>query len=404
MGVIVIPLPLLAAIALAAPLKVALLPNVPLVEATAEEAAWLDGKLVRELAARAVLVPREDVLAAMAARGVADPAACDDACLVELGRALGADRVVRQTLSMQKKVQSKGTVWQWVVHQVDVASARPHGHFERMCMCARSVWDVVARQHAERLLAFDPEARLELAKAVPAQPTAGPVEAPGMVYVPEGEFVMGGEWGEWDEEPRHVVRLDAFYIDAYEVTNEEYQRCIDARRCDPQAHRGDRSVMGPRQPVVAVGWDDAVRYCKWAGKRLPTEAEWEKAARGTDERRFPWGDEWRREWVNLHGLEDGFAATAPVGSFPSNVSPYGAYDMAGNAWEWVSDFHDKHYYRTSPRENPKGPKAGERRVMRGGSWLYDVPFFAVATNRSPGRPKVHKISVGFRCAMDAPAP
>ena len=392
----------LALAAASAPLEVALLPCAPLVEATAKDAAWLDGKLVRELDARADLVPRDAVLAAMAAAGVADPAACDDACLVDLGRRLGAQRVVRQTLSLQKKIQSTGTVWQWVVHQVDVAAGRPHGHFERMCMCARSVWDAVARQHAERLVAFDPAARLELTSPAPAQPTPGPVEVPGMVFVPDGEFVMGSEWGEWDEEPRHVVRLDAFYIDKYEVTNEEYQRCIDARRCDPQAHRGDRAVMGPRQPVVAVGWDDAVRYCRYAGKRLPTEAEWEKAARGTDERRYPWGDEWHRDWVNLHGPEDGFTATAPVGSFPGNVSPYGAYDMAGNAWEWVHDFHEKRYYRTSPRANPRGPAKGDRHVMRGGSWLYDVPFFAMATNRSPGRPLVHKIYVGFRCAMDAP--
>jgi formylglycine-generating enzyme required for sulfatase activity len=395
-------IPVLALLASTAPPKVALLPCAPLVEATAGEAAWLDGKLMRELESRAALVPRDEVVAAMDAAGVKDPAACEDACLVDLGKRLGADRVVRQTLSMQKKVQSTGTVWQWAVHQVDVNAGRPFGHFERMCMCARSVWDVVARQLASQLLSFDPAARLELAKAEPAQPTPGPVEVPGMVFVPSGEFVMGSEWGEWDEEPRHIVYLSAFYIDKYETTNEEYQRCIDARRCDPQAYRSDRSVMGPRQPVVAVGWDDAVRYCRFAGKRLPTEAEWEKAARGTDERRYPWGNEWHREWVNLHGPEDGFAATAPVGSFPGNVSPYGAYDMAGNAWEWVSDFHEKRYYRTSPRENPKGPAKGDRHVMRGGSWLYDVPFFAMSTNRSPGRPQVHKIYVGFRCAMDAP--
>jgi formylglycine-generating enzyme required for sulfatase activity len=397
-------LPVLALAAVAAPPKVALLPCAPLVEATAEEAAWLDRKLVRELKSRTALVPRGEVLAAMTAQGVADSAACDDACLVDLGRTLGADRVVRQTLSMQKKVQSKGTVRQWVVHQVEVSAGRPFGHFERMCMCARSVWDVAARQLAERLVAFDPAARLELARPEPAQSTHGPVEVPGMVYVPKGEFVMGSEWGEWDEEPRHIVYLDPFYIDRYETTNEEYERCIDARRCDPQAFRSDRSVMGPRQPVVAVGWDDAVRYCRFAGKRLPTEAEWEKAARGTDERRYPWGNEWHRDWVNLHGPEDGFAATAPVGSFPGNVSPYGAYDMAGNAWEWTQDFHGKRYYRKSPRENPKGPARGDRHVMRGGSWLYDVPFFAMSTNRSPGRPLVHKIYVGFRCAMDAPTP
>jgi len=393
---------MLALAAVAAPPKVALLPCAPLVEATAEEAAWLDGKLVRELKARADLVPREELLAAMTAQGVSDPTACDDACLVELGKRLGAGRVVRQTLSMQKKVQSTGTVWQWVVRQVDVASGRPWGHFERMCMCARSVWDVVARQHASQLVAFDPAARLELAHKEPAQASKGPIEEPGMVYVPAGEFVMGSEWGEPDELPRHAVDLDAFYIDTYEVTNAEYQRCIDEADCTRQMSWDRPDLMGPTQPVVGVRWYDAVAYCRFVGKRLPTEAEWEKAARGTDERRFPWGDEWHPGWVNMHTPDDGFAGTAPVGSFPKNVSPYGAYDMAGNAWEWTQDLHDREFYARSPRKNPLNEEVGWRRIMRGGSWMYDVPFFETSFNRSPGRAYFRKEYVGFRCAMDAP--
>ncbi|MCP4642124.1 MAG: formylglycine-generating enzyme family protein, partial [bacterium] len=211
-----------------------------------------------------------------------------------------------------------------------------------------------------------------------------------MVYVPAGTFIMGSEWGEADEEPRHVVDLDAFYIDKYETTNEQYARCVEAKKCKRQTAWAKKDLNSPKQPVVGVGWNDGVDYCEFAGKRLPTEAEWEKAARGTDERRYPWGDEWRLDWVNMHRAEDGFAATAPVGSFPQNVSPYGAYDMAGNAWEWVWDFYDRGHYKRSAHKNPRGPKTGERRVMRGGSWMYDVPFFVVSSNRSPGRLDVRK--------------
>jgi formylglycine-generating enzyme required for sulfatase activity len=223
-----------------------------------------------------------------------------------------------------------------------------------------------------------------------------------MVFVPAGEFVMGSEFGEFDEEPRHMVYLDAFYIDRYEVTNEQYAQCVEAGECQRQNVARIEELMGPKQPAVAVGWFNAVAFCEYAGKRLPTEAEWEKAARGTDERRYPWGDEWLPDQVNMHHDEDGFAWTAPVGSFPKNVSPYGAYDMAGNAWEWTQDWWSRRYYRESPRENPKGPKTGVTRVMRGGSWMYDVPFFVGAANRSPGKPLVRKRYVGFRCAKDAP--
>ena len=383
-------------------LKVALLPNEPLVEASSRVALWLDKKLRRSLARRADLLPLNAVQEAMKAAGIERGSECDDSCLISLGRALDADRVVRQTISLQDKVQSKGTVWIWTVHQVDVELGEVYGHFERMCMCARTVWDFIARQHAQRLVEFDPATRVELADPAEAKPSPGPVDEPGMVFVPAGEFVMGSELGEFDEEPRHVVYLDAFYIDTYEVTNERYEPCVTAGRCRKQSVARIEELMGPKQPAVGVGFHNAVAFCKYAGKRLPTEAEWEKAARGTDERRYPWGDEWLPDQVNMHHAEDGFAWTAPVGSFPKNVSPYGAYDMAGNAWEWTQDWWSRRYYRESPKKNPKGPKTGTTRVMRGGSWMYDVPFFVNAANRSPGKPLVRKRYVGFRCAKDAP--
>jgi len=381
--------------------RMALLPNEPFGEASNKVALWLDKKLQRALGRRAELLSRASVEEAMEAAGVERGSDCDDACLARLGSELGADRVVRQSIFMQKKVQSKGTVWLWTVHQVNVASGEPYGHFERMCMCARTVWDFIARQHARKLVEFDPATRLELGESAAAYQSA-PAEVPGMVHVPAGEFVMGSELGEFDEEPRHVVFLDAFYIDTFEVTNEAYEPCVAAGKCRAQSVARIEELMGPKQPAVGVGFHNAVAFCMFVGKRLPTEAEWEKAARGTDERRYPWGDEWLPDQVNMHHDGDGFAWTAPVGSFPKNVSPYGAYDMAGNAWEWTQDWWSRRYYEESPRENPKGPRTGTTRVMRGGSWMYDVPFFVNAHNRSPGKPLVRKRYVGFRCAKDAP--
>jgi len=334
--------------------------------------------------------------------GIKHGGTCDDECLANLGAKLGVDRVVRQTLSMQDKIQSGGIVWIWAAHQVLTKKRKAFGHYERMCMCSQSVWDFIARQLVNRLINYDPSKVLTLKPSKPARPTSGPVNIPGMVYIPAGEFIMGSVWGEWDEEPRHIVELSDFYMDKYEVTNEKYAQCVKAQKCMRQTAWAKKDLNAPKQPVVGVGWQDGVDYCKFVGKRLPYEAEWEKAARGTDERRYPWGNEWHENWVNMHHDTDGFAATAPIGSYPNNVSPYGVYDMAGNAWEWVWDFHGKHYYKHSERKNPKGPKTGVKHVMRGGSWLYDVPYFVVTSNRSPGRPWIRKKYVGFRCAMDVP--
>jgi iron(II)-dependent oxidoreductase len=395
---------LLALAAVLSPPKIAVVPCAALPGASATEAAWLDGELARALGERAALVPAAQVRAAMAARGIAGPEGCDDACLTALGTAVGADRVVAHTLYMRRKEQSEGTVWLWTLHQVDVRRGVAWGDFGRGGYKAHEVWRLYANELAQKLVEYDPETRLEAPPGLlPARPTPGPVEIPGMVYVPAGEFVMGSDWGEPDELPRHVVYLDAFYIDTYEVTNEEYARCHELADCTRQCTWRDASLMGPRQPVVGVRWDDAVAYCRFVGKRLPTEAEWEKAARGTDERRYPWGDAWRPELVNMHSADDGFAGTAPVGSFPGNASPYGAYDMAGNAWEWTQDLHDPGFYARSPRENPVNEAAGWRRVMRGGSWMYDVPYFVTTYNRSPGRSYFRKEYVGFRCAKGAPA-
>ncbi|MCP4601860.1 MAG: formylglycine-generating enzyme family protein [Proteobacteria bacterium] len=382
--------------------KVALLPCERLFGTSSKNAERLDSGLREELGKKVSLIPSGKVIRAMSKRGIKGSRSCDDKCLTELGKALGADRVVSQTFSFQRKMQVKGGAWVWIVHQVDVQTGKPFGHFERVWVhSAPSWWDIIIRSHAKKLAEFDPKTRLKLVNPREARPTKGPIHIPGMVYVPEGEFIMGSEFGELDEEPRHVVYLDAYYIDKYEVTNEAYERCVQAEQCQ-RVRVSAKRFLGPKHPAVAMGYDNAVSYCSYAGKRLPTEAEWEKAARGTDERRFPWGNEWRLDWVNMHHAKDGFEFTAPVGSFPENVSPYGAYDMSGNAWEWTQDWANDDYYKRSPKKNPKGPESGIRRVMRGGSWNYDIPFYVTTTNRSPGRPWIAKKYVGFRCVKDVP--
>jgi len=250
----------------------------------------------------------------------------------------------------------------------------------------------------------------------------------GMVLIPAGPFQMGSTTGDVDEAPVHTVELDAFYIDQHEVTNAEYQAFVTATgypaprgigytavyellKHDYEPWR-DSGFNHPHQPVTTVTWFDAVAYCEWAGKRLPTEAEWEKAARGDlEDARYPWGSaepdntaanfadsqtefEWRSTNVN-----DGFLFTAPVGTFPPNG--YGLFDMAGNVWEWCADWYSPTYYAESPRRNPKGPYTGERRVLRGGTW-YRAAHTLRNAERVSDFPENSLNVVGFRCAMDAP--
>jgi formylglycine-generating enzyme required for sulfatase activity len=185
-----------------------------------------------------------------------------------------------------------------------------------------------------------------------------------------------------DERPEHVVYLDAFWIDQTEVTNAQYWRCVDAGKCPEPGCWDQDNLNGPDQPVVCVNWGDAVIYAEWVGGRLPTEAEWEKACRGTREGVWPWGSilffpppanqcdvNCPEESFREENVDDGYAWTAPVGSFPAGVSPYGVLDMAGNVWEWTADWYDEGYYSDSPSENPRGPESGDDRVIRGGSFL-----------------------------------
>lgn len=195
-----------------------------------------------------------------------------------------------------------------------------------------------------------------------------PIDGMEMVYVPAGTFVMGLDEGRFDEEPQHEVYLDGFWIDRTEVTNAMYRSCMQAGGCTtPGLDKYYPYKEFSDYPVVYVSWEQANTYCEWVGRRLPTEAEWEKAARGTDGRLYPWGDEVPNSTMLNFARENG--DIMPVGSFPEGASPYGALDMAGNAWEWVADWYAAHYYSNSPQSNPSGPEEGSYRVCRGGGWI-----------------------------------
>jgi formylglycine-generating enzyme required for sulfatase activity len=210
---------------------------------------------------------------------------------------------------------------------------------------------------------------------------------------------MGNNEGQNDEQPVHEVTLAAFYIDQYEVTNALYKRCVAAGGCEqPGCSDLYEAETKKNHPVVCVTWYQAQKYCEWQGVRLPTEAEWEKAARGTDGRIYPWGNEWDAKRCNTY--EGGKVDTTPVGSYPDGVSPYGVYDMAGNVWEWVDDWYDEKYYSNSPAENPPGPSNGQAKALRGGGWYY-IASDARATSHYVDDPDDQNGVVGFRCAAAA---
>ncbi|MEX0830397.1 MAG: formylglycine-generating enzyme family protein [Nitrospirales bacterium] len=230
-----------------------------------------------------------------------------------------------------------------------------------------------------------------------------------MVLVPAGSFLMGSPegTGEPDERPQHRVYLNDFYIDQYEVTVERYHQFLqDNNRGAPKYWDRVEISRDGQKPVVRITWYDAQAYCQWAGKRLPTEAEWEKAARGPDNRTYPWGETTPNfTTANLgKAYEPGKAYAEklqPVGSFERGKSLYGAYDMAGNVWEWVADWFDQDYYLISPKKNPQGPSSGNFKVRRGGSWGND-PTALRSGLRGRLLPLRRSAAVGFRCAQDAP--
>ena len=224
-----------------------------------------------------------------------------------------------------------------------------------------------------------------------------------MVLVPAGEFPMGSEQGDDDEQPVHRVFLDSFYLDTFEVTNGQFAKFVAAIQSEPPWGFADQEtpVMRADHPVRWVNWLEATGYCLWAGKRLPTEAEWEKAARGTDGRVYPWGNEPPTPVHAVFGLKEGADTVSPIGNRDKGRSPYGVHDLAGNLYEWVADWYDEAVYTTQLTINPRGPAAGATKVQRGGSYI-NSPYRLRASFRTKGDPTEHDPNVGFRCAHDAP--
>lgn len=228
-----------------------------------------------------------------------------------------------------------------------------------------------------------------------------------MVLVPAGEFVMGSDKGDDDEQPIHRAFLDSFYLDKFEVTNGRFAKFVEAVQIEPPWGFKDKDtpVTDADRPVRWVNWMDAMGYCLWAGKRLPTEAEWEKAARGADGRPYPWGSDLPTPAHAVFGLKEGGADTiSPIGNRDKGKSPYGVHDLAGNLYEWVTDWYADDYYANfskNPAINPRGPSEGTDKVQRGGSYI-NSPYRLRSSFRTKGDPTEQDPNVGFRCAQDAP--
>jgi formylglycine-generating enzyme required for sulfatase activity len=228
-----------------------------------------------------------------------------------------------------------------------------------------------------------------------------------MVLIHGGTVIRGteAEIGEFDERPARNITLSPYFIDLKEVSNFQYQKFIEKtsrHKQEVMIFFDDVSLLfGPNLPAVGVTWFDADAYCRWNGKRLPNEAEWEHAAGGNGLGGWPWGDVFIAGAANLRGTEDGYAYTAPVGSFDPGRSPYGLYDMAGNVEEWVYDWYDEFFYKEGQTTLPYGPDVGTTKVVRGGSWESSSGNVR-ATKRHTVDPTRKEAGIGFRCAMDAP--
>jgi eukaryotic-like serine/threonine-protein kinase len=240
-----------------------------------------------------------------------------------------------------------------------------------------------------------------------------PLDEMPQVYVPEGNFLMGsipGDPGSQEDEfPQHLVYLDAFWIDQFEVTNRMYGECVSSGICESPSEMGSLThimyfgnLSFAEHPVVNVSWSQARTYCQWVGRRLPAEAEWEKASRGTEGWMYPWGNQEPACEMLSFGkpsleLPTCVRDAMRVGKYPGGASPYRALDMAGNVWEWVADWYEPDYYMFAPSNNPSGPASGVTKVVRGGAFS-DEPEAVRSANRHQTHPEADSYLIGFRCA------
>ncbi|NJN97875.1 MAG: SUMF1/EgtB/PvdO family nonheme iron enzyme [Anaerolineales bacterium] len=244
--------------------------------------------------------------------------------------------------------------------------------------------------------------------AEPPTPTTAPSPTPvlapdGMVLIPAGSFLMGSSTGQPNEAPEHAVSLDAFYLDIFEVSNAQYRACVADGGCTPGSKVDSFTYKGYRDdptyndyPMVGVTWDQAAAYCRWAGKRLPTEAEWEYAASGPENLIWPWGNTFNAQ-LSAASAGD----TQPVASYADGVSPFGVYNMAGNVGEWVEDVYNETFYANSPASNPVSTGDGTGRIFRGGSFANPDGAFFTTSRRYGNDRTFNDVDVGFRCAQDA---
>jgi formylglycine-generating enzyme required for sulfatase activity len=278
---------------------------------------------------------------------------------------------------------------------------------------------------AEKAHSINFNVRLEAAEALgqAGDPRLG---KDNWITIPAGKFLMGAQKedrskpnydadADGDELPVHEVSLDAYQIGRYPVTVEEYRRFVDDEGYsherwwkaggfgeETRSEKWDDQLLHPNWPVAGVSWYEATAYCAWAGVRLPTEAEWERAARGTNGRKYPWGNE-EPDATRANYEAGKVGHPTPVGLYPQGATPEGIEDLAGNVWEWVNDWYGENYYRASPKRDPRGPDGGQDRVLRGGSW-FNVPGIVRVSVRVRYDPGLRSGDLGFRCGGEVFAP
>lgn len=319
-------------------------------------------------------------------------------------KAAGADAVVTQAVERaalefsKRKLEEERAKAEADRRKVEEEKQRVEEERRKVEEEKRKIEEARRREEEERRKAKE-EAR---SKSESAPKTIKGKDGAEMVLIPAGEFWMGcndkvDRQCRNDEKPGRRVYLDAFYIDRFEVTNSQYERFMKGASQPAPPFWNSKHLNGAAQPVVAVSWSEAEAYCRWAGKRLPTEAEWEKAARGTDGNRYPWGDDLDSTKANYASKKA--QRTVAVGSYAAGASPYGVHDMAGNVHEWVADWYANDYYKRAASNNPKGPDSGQRRVLRGGGWDSSAEYVR-SSRRDQFDPESRSSISGFRCVQD----